>query len=214
MIYLLYGEDSQRKLSAYEKLAVAAKDAEVFKLNRNDFDPSQTESFYSGAGLFSKKFFVVFSDFLGYAETREFLLQKLPEMQNSGNTFVFLEGKLNKPIVDAFKSSGAKTEVFELAKPGTEKFNSFLLANAFGAKDKLGLWIYFRQAADLGVALEELSGVLFWKAKDMIMKKNFAKFSERELRSFAQELSYLLPEARSKNQDAEATFERFLLEAF
>ena len=62
--------------------------------------------------------------------------------------------------------------------------------------------------------MEELVGVLFWKIKDMILKKNFSKFSEAKLKSFAMKLSYLLPEARKKGVDAESAFEKFLLEVF
>lgn len=104
----------------------------------------------------------------------------------------------------------------EISKPLKEpkKFNSFLLANAFGAKDKLNLWIHFRQAMSKGVAMEELAGILFWKIKDMIFKKDFRKFSETELKSLASRLSYLLPKARGEGKDAEAAFEQFLLEAF
>ena len=88
------------------------------------------------------------------------------------------------------------------------------MANAFGQRDKLNLWVYFRQAMDRGVGMEELIGVLFWKIKDMILKKDFRKFSEIELKDSASRLSYLLPQARKKGKDAEATFEQFLLEVF
>ena len=72
----------------------------------------------------------------------------------------------------------------------------------------------FRQAIDLGVGMEELVGILFWKAKDMILKKNFSKFRETELKYFASKLSYLLPEARKEGKDDEFAFEQFILEAF
>jgi hypothetical protein len=124
---------------------------------------------------------------------------------------------LNKATLDAFKKAGQKRleiKSFELPKEKKEKFNNFLLANAFGAKDKLNLWIYFRQAMDKGVGMEELIGVLFWKIKDMILKKDFRKFSEMELKNSASRISYLLPQARKIGIDPEIAFEQFLLEAF
>ena len=135
-------------------------------------------------------------------------------MSKSPNSFVFLESKLNKMILDIFKKTRAELNIFILPKAQTEKFNNFLVANAFGQKDKLNLWIYFRQAVDRGVGMEELIGVLFWKVKDMLIKKDFRKFSEAELKSSASRLSFLLPEARKAGLDAEAAFEQFLLEAF
>lgn len=99
-------------------------------------------------------------------------------------------------------------------KEKKEKFNNFLLANAFGARDKRGLWIYYRQAVEKGVGLEELVGVLFWKIKDTILKKNFNKFTETELKNSAAKLAYLLPAARRDGRDAEVALEQFLLEVF
>jgi hypothetical protein len=67
---------------------------------------------------------------------------------------------------------------------------------------------------DTDVSLEEITGVLFWKIKDMILKKNFGKFKEEQLKTLVSKLSYLLPEARKNGRDAESALEQFLLEAF
>lgn len=218
MLYLFCGNDSKNKLKAFENFSKdIPKKTEIFSVSRNNFDEMQIESLYSGASLFSAESAVIFSNILEYEETRDFVLEKLELMGQSNNSFIFLEGKLNKPILDAFNKVGPKRlqlNVFELPKEKTEKFDNFLLANAFANKDKLNLWIYFRQAMDAGVGMEELVGVLFWKIKDMILKKNFGKFTEAELKSFAAKLSYLLPEARKEGRDAETAFEKFLLEVF
>lgn len=215
MIYLFCGDDTKNKHENYEKFIKSVpKSTEVFYIGKNDFDPVQTESFYSGAGLFFTKCVVVFTNIFEKEETLDFILEKLSLMSESGNDFVFLEGKLNKPTLDVFKKVRAELNVFEASKEKTEKFNNFLLTNALGDRDRLNLWIYFRQAIENGVEMEPLVGVLFWKAKDMLLKKDFRKFSESELKNFAAKLSYLLPEARKEGKDAEAVFEQFLLDAF
>lgn len=215
MIYLFSGDDAKNKLSNYEKFIKSIpNDTEVFFINRNEFDPIQIESFYSGASLFSALSTVVFQNIFEYEETRDFILDKLQLMGESTNSFIFLESKLNKPILDAFKKARAEMNNFELPKEKKEKFDNFLVANAFEKKDKLNMWIYFRQAMDKGVGMEEIIGVLFWKIKDMILRKNFSKFSEIELKSSVSRLSYLLPQARKEGLDAESTFEQFLLEVF
>ena len=214
MIFLFSGEGAERKRLAYEKFVkTMPKAAEIFSIGKSDFNPLQIESFYSGPGLFFKTCAVVFSGILESAEAREFILSKLERMGESENYFIFLEGKLGKPVLDAFKKARAELNVFEKEEKGEERFNSFLLANALAQKDKLNLWIYFRQAIEAGVSLEELAGVLFWKAKDMILKRNLVKFKEEELQNFAGKLSYLLPEARRDSRDAEAALEQYLLEA-
>ena len=215
MLYLFSGDDAKNKILSYEEFIKSVpKDTEIFKFSRNDFNQDQIESFYSGPGLFSRKSLIVFHNFFEDEEIRDFILEKMPLMAEAENSFVFLEGKLNKTILDAFKKARAELNIFELAKNGTEKFNSFLLANAFGVKDKLNLWVYFRQAVERGVPMEELVGVLFWKIKEMILKKNFSKFSEKELKNLAAKLSYLLPETRQQGLEAEVALEQFLLEAF
>jgi len=213
MIHLFSGDDAKNKIINYEKfIKTLPKGTEVFSFSRNDFDQTQIESFYSGQGLFFTKSAIVFPGLLEKEEIREFILEKLDLLATSNNYFIFLESKLNKPILDAFKKAKAKIDIFELPKAKKERFDNFLLANAFANKDKLNMWIYFRQAVDLGVIMEELVGVLFWKIKDMIIKKNFSKYSEAKLKDTANKLSYLLPEARRQGRDAEVVFEEFLLE--
>ncbi|MEK7190137.1 MAG: hypothetical protein AAB661_00015 [Patescibacteria group bacterium] len=221
MIYLFSGDDTKNKILNYEKFiksppvrAGLAKNAETFSISRNNFNRMQIESLYSGSSLFSSESIVIFSNVFEYEETRDFILEKLKLMEESNNTFIFLEGKLNKSILDAFKKARAEINIFEQLKEKKEKFDNFLVANAFANKDKLNTWIYFRQAVDRGVPMEELIGVLFWKIKDMILKKNYSKHSEEQLKIFVSRISYLLPEARKKGRDAESAFEQFLLEAF
>ncbi len=153
-----------------------------------------------------------FDNVLEYEDHADFLLKHLPEMMESENVFIFLEGKLLKSELDIFKKSEAEINLFELPKQAKEKYNNFILADDFYMKDKLNLWLHYRQAVDLGVGLEELVGVLFWKAKDMILKKNFGKFSEKELKNFTSQISYLLPKARGEGLSDEIAFEQFLLE--
>ncbi len=215
MIYLFSGDDTKTKYRDYEKfIKTASRGTEIFNINRNNFDRAQIESLYSGSGLFFNKCLILFSDVFEREETRDFILKKLDLISGSQNDFVFLESKLNKASLDAFKKVRAELNIFELPKEKKEKFNNFLLANALGDRDKLHLWIYFRQAMDAGVGMEELVGVLFWKVKDMLLKKDFKKFKEKELQDFSAKISYLLPQARKRGLDDEAAFEQFLLEAF
>jgi hypothetical protein len=218
MIFLFTGDDTKNKNLAYEKFIKSIpKGLEIFDVSRNNFNQVQIESLYSGASLFAPLSLIVFKNIFEYEETRDFVLEKLELMSESANSFIFLENKLNKPILDAFKKIGPKKiqfNIFELPKEKKEKFDNFLVANAFEKKDKLNMWIYFRQAVDKGVVMEEIVGVLFWKIKDMILRKNFSKFSEKELKDYAARLSYLLPEARKNGLDAESAFEQFLLEVF
>jgi hypothetical protein len=220
MIYLFCGDDAKNKIINYEKFIksspcqVGTSTTETFFVNRNSFDPIQVESFYSGTSLFSSLCIIIFQGILEHEETRDFVLEKLSLIGKSKNTFIFLEGKLNKSVLDTFKKARAKINLFELPKEKKEKYDNFLVANAFIGRDKLNTWLHFRKMVDLGVSLEEITGVIFWKLKDALLKKNFYKFSEEELKNFILIIPRLLPEARKQGKDAEATLEQFLLEAF
>ncbi len=215
MIYLFAGDDVEKKRKIYEKfIDSSVKDVDSFFINKNDFSTEQVENFFKSQGLFFKKSIVFFENLFFSEEIENFLLSKLDLMESSKNDFVFLEGKLNKKTIDIFKKNRAELNIFELSPDKKEKFNNFLLADALMDRDKLKMWIYFNQALEKNVALEELVGVLFWKAKDMILKKNFRKFSLEELKNFCAKISYLLPEARKKGLDDKSAFEQFILESF
>lgn len=215
MIYLFCGDDIKNKRKNYEEfISSIPKGLETFFINKNDFDKNHFENLYSSSGLFFNKCLVVLDNIFERDENLEFILNKLEYISKSGNDFVFLDGVLNKLSLDEFKKAKAEINVFELPKEKKEKFDNFLVANAFARKDKVLLWVYFRQAVNRGVIMEELIGVLFWKIKDMILRRDFSKFTEKELQNFITKISYLLPKARKEGDDAEAMFEKFLLEAF
>ncbi len=212
MIYLFTGDDTINRNKAFEKSLKDFKDLPLLKINKNNFSFLEIESLYSDANLFDPKSVIVFSYLLEDKNINEFVLERLEFFENSKNVFIFVENKLLKSVIDQFKKQKANISIFELKKIQKEVFNNFLLANALGDRNKVNLWLYYREAISKGVALEELVGVLFWKVKDMILNKNFSKFKENELVLIAHNLSILLPKARKEGKEAEITFEKFLLE--
>lgn len=212
MIYLFTGDDIKNKIKSYENLLSKLNDLPLYAVNRNNFDPTMIESFYSGANLFDPKSVILFSNILEDSNNSFFVLDNLENFANSKNVFIFNENKLLKTTLDKFTKVKAEINTFELKKEQKEKFNNFLLADAFSMRDKIKLWLYYRQAVDIGVSLEELSGVLFWKVKDMILNKRFLKYKEEELKDIGFKLSYLLAETRREGKNDEAIFEKFILE--
>jgi DNA polymerase III delta subunit len=212
MIYLFAGDDATNKIKAHESFLKGRANLPLISISKNNFNKMEIESLYSGASLFDSQSVVAFSNILDNQDISLYLLDKLELLQESNNIFIFSEGKLLKPVLNSFEKVKATVNIFELRKEQKEKFNNFLLADAFATKDKIKLWLYYRQAVDLGVGLEELTGVLFWKVKDMMLKKNFSKYTEEELKNIVNKVAYLLPEARKKGRDAEIIFEKFILE--
>lgn len=212
MIYLFSGDDTKNKIKAYENLFNKLTDLPLYTINRNNFDITLIESFYKGANLFDPKSILVFSNILDDKDNALLILENLEDFAYSNNIFIFNENKLLKVVLDKFTKVKAEISIFELKKEQKEKFNNFLLADAFALRDKIKLWLYYRQAVDLGVELPELSGVLSWKVKDMILNKRFLKYKEEELKNISFKLSLLLQDSRIEGKDTEAVFEKFILE--
>ena len=128
MLYLFTGEDIKSRHIAYEDFFKSIpKKTEMFQISRNNFDRMQLESLYSGQGLFFTKSAVVFSDVLANEETRDFILDKLELMGESESDFIFLEGKLNKPIIDAFKRRARRWKFLRFHKKTKEKKKSLII---------------------------------------------------------------------------------------
>ena len=192
-----------------------SSNTEKFFFSDRNFNKDQIKMLISGGGLFSKKTVVIIENSLEKEETKDFILKNLQDMADSPNDFVFIEDKQQKAVLDEFIEKGAEVNRFEVDHKAEERkhFNVFALADAFSTRNKLLLWMLFRQALEKEIPLEELAGVLFWKAKDMLLKKSYGKYSEKELQDFASTISYLLPKARKEGKDAETAFEQFLLDS-
>src|SRR3989344_7160586 len=101
MIYLFSGDDAKSKRASYEKFMQSLPAGiGIFPVSRNSFDQAELESLYSGSSLFSALSAAVFENTFEHEETRDFILEKLKLMAQSPNSFIFLEGKLNKPVLD------------------------------------------------------------------------------------------------------------------
>jgi len=182
MIYLFYGTDKIKAGQMARKTVEAAKkkhaEANFFKLEAENFSADKIEELIANQGLFYSANIVLADNLCEGKEVSEILIKKLKEIKASPNFFVFVEGKLNKKELDAFKKYADKVEEFvkpesklnkkeALAARG-EKIDFFEFTDALGAKDKKSLWTLYQDALALGVASEEVHGILFWQVKAML----------------------------------------------
>jgi DNA polymerase III delta subunit len=211
MIYLFAGNDFEKKRKAYQKFIESIpENTAVFNINKNNFDPMQFESLYSSNGLFFSKCFVILENTFDNESSKEFILKKLDLIEKSNNDFIFLESVLKKPVLDAFKKARTELNIFE-KKEIKNNFDTFILANDFASRNKFGIWFNLQKAYNENVSVDAIAGVLFWKVKDMIIKKDFKKFSEEELQNIAKNLSFLLINSRIQYKDDQVSLEEFLL---
>lgn len=212
MIYLFFGNDTKLKRKTYlDFMKSIPEGANIFDIHKNNFDSMQFESLYSSNSLFFAKSVVVLNNLFENEDIKETVLANLANLEKSVNDFIVLEGDLKKAELDAFKKARAEINLFEKKEIKKQTFNTFILANNLGDRDKLNIWINLQRAYKEGVAVDAIVGILFWKVKDMILKKSFQKFSLEELQKIARELPFLLSTSRLSSKDDQVSLEQFLI---
>ncbi len=242
MLLVFHGTDTAGARAKVRELVddLSAKkpDASLLRFDAESFAPEQLPELLYGQGLFSQKYLVVLDMLFERSEYQEAVLDALPDIAQSENVFVLLEGKLDAKSKKALEKHAQKTQVCDAkggaagAAPQKSPPKTFLVADALGARDKKMLWVRYREAIDAGHAPEEIHGVLFWQIKSMLIAlatsnaaeadmkdypynkaKRFAKnYSEEELKRIANELVTLYHEARLGKGELEGLLEKWILE--
>ena len=239
MIYFFYGDNSEEKRKACDKLmeSLSSADTTLFSMNDIDFEPGEFEEHIWGSGLFSSQNVILLENVFGNKEIEDFLFKRLEDIKESNNVFIFLERDVSRKVRDRLKKVSEKAELFELAKLSPQRtFNIFLLTDAFGGRDKKKAWIFYQKALDSGMASEEIANILFWQLKTILLVKGkssnpgvmqktglkpfvFKKalsfsnnFSKDELETLSSKFTSLYNESRRTSRDLAIDLERFILE--
>lgn len=189
MLYLLYGTDRDKaREKAHELIASLQKkkpEAEVFRLDSDNWNGAKLDEFIGGQGLFERKFIVFANQLFGNDEVKKIILQKLPAIRQSENIFIFLESKIEKAGLLEISKVAEKVQVFE-KKDGAkaESFNIFSLADALGARDRKSLWVLYQKALRRNASAEEVSGILFWQVKSIMLAQRTTSASEAGVSQF------------------------------
>ncbi len=174
MLYLFFGEHAEEKKNARDKVFAEGSFSGIFSFSADDWQPGKITELAASNALFGGSLFVTLENVLGNKDTRSAVLERLTELAASPNTFVFLEPKALKEITDAFKVAKATIQEFKAtpaAWPAKDAFNSFALTDAVGARNKKESWVLLTRAFMAGKSPEEISGLVFWQLKSMLLVK-------------------------------------------
>lgn len=214
MLYLIYGNDRQKVVAKSADLVAGLKkrkpDAEIFTMAEDNFDVSKLQALAGGQGLFESKFVVVLKNLFSRKENTEKLSEILPALAVSPNIFLFVEGAFSEVTVRVFEKNAAHIQKYTMVRAERQP-NFFALADALALRDKKRLWVLYVAALRKGASPEEISGILFWKIKDMFSPAGRGKFSPDDLRSTASKLLQLYHDAHRGLVDFETGLERFIL---
>ncbi|MDD5068907.1 MAG: hypothetical protein PHS53_01720 [Candidatus Pacebacteria bacterium] len=214
MFYLFYGTDRDASRAKRNATLLGAQkkrpDAEVFSMDGEDFSASKLQEFIGSAGLFEKKFIVCVDRIAENKEFLEILVEKLPEMKETENLFLILEGKLDAKTLEKYKKYAFKIDQFEEKKFEKPKFNVFALSDAFGRRDAKGLWALYLKALEEESAPEAIAGMLFWKIKTLVLSGS-NRYSQAELEKYSSDLVSLYHDSHRGIHEFEIALERFVL---
>ncbi|MEK7132996.1 MAG: hypothetical protein AAB830_02985, partial [Patescibacteria group bacterium] len=165
-----------------------------------------------GGGLFGERRIVILEGLSENEEMRDLLFRSLAQMQKSEEPFFIFEPSTDADARRTIEKYSASKNRFDA--PKKEKDNSvFALANALRRADKKALWAGYQKELALGKAPEAIHGVLFWGAKDMLIKSKEGTPESNRAKKLIAELAELPHEARRNNFDLEYALERFVLSA-
>ena len=141
---------------------------------------------------------------------RELLFRSLEGMQKSKELYFIFEPSSDADARRTIEKYSEKKIRFDT--PKKEKDNSvFALASAMKRADKKSLWVGYQKELALGKAPEAIHGVLFWGAKDMLIKSKEGTAENQRAKKLVAELAELPHEARRNSCDLEYALERFVL---
>ena len=162
-----------------------------------------------GGSMFATAQLIVLDSVLQNDEMREFALGSLERMQDSDDLFLMLEEKLDAATKKAIEKHAEESKKFDATKK--EDFGSvFAVGNALKRADKKAAWVALQRELIAGKAPEAIHGILFWAAKDMLLKARAAAEAARA-RSLVAELAELPHTARRRGFDLDCALEHFLL---
>lgn len=238
MLYLIYGTNRDAALAKKDDLVRSCHakrpDAQVFVLGEDNFSANEFQALYSSQGLFEKKHIVVLDRVFSDIEKKEAVLAGLPAMAKAESVFIIFEELFDARTKDEEKVKKYAEKFFAFGVKKEEKprdNTSFLITDAFGAKDRKTAWVHFQKAIRAGLSAEEIHGALSWQIRSILLAKKtksaeesglapyvygksarFAKnFTEEELDEILERLTDMYHGIRSDGGELEVEFEKFLL---
>lgn len=205
MLYFFSGTDTEK---ARETMNAALKNiatkAAVIRITdahtRADLDAA-----LQGGGMFGGERVVVFSNVYENDELRTLLESRLPDLSKQKELFFMLEGALDATTRKRIEKYATESERFDVKKVAKQE-TIFSLANALQGGKKKDLWVGYQRELQSGKAPEAIHGVLFWAAKQYLLRSGSAR-----AKMLLADLAALPHEARRRGEELEYALERFVL---
>ncbi len=184
MLYVYFGNDVARvRQKAFDFIhTLTAKGVVATPLTSDTYKEGILTDFAEATSLFGEVQAVIIDTPSEDASVFEDVFKQLKVLNESENHFVIIEGSLNAAQKKTVLAHATKSE--ELTADKKEKFNAFLLTDAFLRRDKKSLWLLLMEAWKEGLSNEEIIGVLFWQVKILRLAERTKTPEEAEQKPF------------------------------
>lgn len=205
MLYFFSGTDTEKARAALHA-AIEKAHQGVRTLRITDAHMlADLATSLQGVGMFGGEQVVIFDHVYLNDEMREVLAARLPALSKSKDAYYMLEGALDAASRKSIEKYATTFERFD-AKKIAKQETIFALANALQGGKKKDLWVGYRRELAAGKAPEAVHGVLFWAAKQSLLRSDSPR-----ARSLVASLAELPHEARRQGVDLEYALEQFVL---
>ncbi len=208
MLFLYSGTDTER---ARTRLNIVIDDtagqADVFRIT-DAHTLADLEAALMGGGMFGGARVVVLDSTLTHEDMREVVLARLPALKASSDTFYIYEGALDAATRKQVEKYAEKSEKFDAAKSAARE-TIFNLVRPLQDGKKKDLWVAYQKELQAGKAPEAIHGILFYAAKDALLRKP----ADVRAKKLVADLAALPHEARRSGFELEYALERFVLSA-
>ncbi len=206
MLYLYSGTDTERSRT---RLNIVVEEtttgADVFRIT-DAHSLADLEAALMGGGMFGGKRIVVLDSTLTHEEMNVIVMARLPQLKASTDTFYIYEGALDAATRKQIEKYAEKSEKFDAAKSAVKE-SIFNLVRPLQESKKKDLWVAYQREIHAGKAPEAIHGILFYAAKDALLRKP----SDARAKKLVAELAELPHTARRAGFELEYALERFVL---
>ncbi len=212
MLYVFYGTNEVEARDKANKLVSGLQskqpDAELVRVSQDNFEDLPIDTLLATQGLF-KSNYIIFLDNLD-DEYKAWDDDDFRKLKDTSHICILLASKLPVATLVHANSYAEKVSEYKVEKKATS-FNIFSAANALKARNKQELWTVLVNARLSGIEGEGITGMLFWAVKDMLVKRQFYKWREDELKDVAVVIAALPHKARRGGISVANALERFAL---
>ena len=193
MLYVIHGTDIQKSRNKLQNLVAVLQskrpDATLFKLSPDNWNPSLLDEMLSGVNLFTPKNIIVLDSLVSNKESVEYIEDRIGDFAKSEHVCILYDTKIGKALLSNIEKKAEKIEEHNLK--GLEVDDSkkqppqtFALADAILAKNKVKSWTILQTLISDGVVAEEIHGVLWWQFKSLFLACMFSSAKEAGLNPY------------------------------